>query len=196
MEESRTSGWRNEHAVVKVKMTIVKRPVREGGTSEQRRPVIQCGKGFEHKGVRDRGRLDVASQGEIKGVDNHGVREDGSIGIILGSIKVIFSRKSIGWSHLCTRGNLPDNIKVLDEEGPMSLLAREFVRIFQVGQVLVVGEDRNGMGSPLQILFPFCKDEDDSKEFLIIDVIISFSNGEGLGKVSAGMKISSNIRLH
>ena len=46
-------------------------------------------------------------------------------------------------SQLYPRGDLPDNIKVLEEEGPASLVTRECVRILEVGQVLMVGENRN-----------------------------------------------------
>ena len=40
MEEGRAGRGRNIHPVVKVKMTIIKCPVREGGMSEQRGPLI------------------------------------------------------------------------------------------------------------------------------------------------------------
>ena len=56
---------------------------------------------------------------------------------------------------MCSRGNLPDNVEILEEEGPAHLAMREFVRILEVGQVFMVSEDRNRMWGALQVLFPF-----------------------------------------
>ena len=55
MEEGRASRGRNIHLLVKVKMAIIERPVREDGTSEQRGSFIQSHKSLENKGVRSGG---------------------------------------------------------------------------------------------------------------------------------------------
>ena len=46
---------RNIHSFAKVKMAIIERPVREGGTGEQRGSLIQSCKSLEDKGVRGGG---------------------------------------------------------------------------------------------------------------------------------------------
>ena len=66
-------------------------------------------------------------------------------------------RESICESHLHARGDPPDNVEVLEEEGPVSLLTREFVGVFEVGQIFVVSENEDGMDGALQILLPFCQ---------------------------------------
>ena len=58
-------------------------------------------------------------------------------------------RESISRSHVSSRGDSPDDIKVLKKKGPVSLSLREFVRVFEIGQVLMIGEDRNRVGSSL-----------------------------------------------
>ena len=110
---------------------------------------------------------------EIKGVDDHGVRKDGSISIVLSGVEVIPLRESISRPHVGARGDFPDDIKVLKKKGPASLSSREFARDFEIGQVLVIGEDRDRVRSPLQVLFPLSKSEDNGKEFPIIDVVIT-----------------------
>ena len=115
----------------------------------------------------------MASQCEVKGVDDHGVRKDGSGSIVLHSVKMIPLRETVSRSHMSSRSNLPDDIKVLKKKGPLSLLSREFMRVLEIGQVFMISEDGDRMRSPLQILFPFSKSEDNSKEFLIIDVIVA-----------------------
>ena len=60
----------------------------------------------------------------------------------------------------------------------------------------MVGEDRDGVRSSLQVLLPLDKSEDDGKELAIIYVVITLCRGEGLGKVSAGVEVACVIRLH
>ena len=196
MKQGRASGGGYKHAVAEVKMSVVKRPVQEGGASEQGRTVGQGGTCLKYKGIRGRGGFDVTGQCEVEGADYHGVRKDGSVCSVLSGVEVIPPRESISRPHVSPWGDSPNEIKVLKKKRPASLSAGEFARVFEVGQILVIGEDRNWVRSPLQVLFPFNKGEDNSEELPIIYVIIVFSQGEGLGKVGTGVKVHSLIRLH
>ena len=69
---------------------------------------------------------------EIKRVDDHGFRQDGSISVVSCGVKVIPSGESISGSHVSPRGDLPDKIKVLKKEGPSSLATREFTRVLEI----------------------------------------------------------------
>ena len=109
---------------------------------------------------------------------------------------MILSRKGISGSHLCPRGNLPDNVKILEKEEPASLAMRELARILEVGQVLMVSEDGNRMWGVLQVLFPFAQGKDDGKKLSIIDIIVSFCCREGFGEVCTGVKVTRGVRLH
>ena len=117
----------------------------------------------------------MVSQCKVKSVDDHGVRKDGSIGIVLSGVKMISPRESISRPHMSSRGDFPDNVKVLKKKGPVSLSSREFARVLEIGQVLMISEDGDRVRSSLQILFPFRKSEDNSKEFPIIDVVVALS---------------------
>ena len=75
----------------------------------------------------------MTRESEVEGIDDQRVREDGSVCVINSGIQVIFSRKGISRSHLCSWGNLPDNVKILEKEGPVSLATREFAWILKVG---------------------------------------------------------------
>ena len=94
---------------------------------------------------------------EVKGIDDHRIWEDGGVCIVGGGIQVILLRKGISRSHLCSWGNLPDDVKILEKERPASLAMREFVQILEVGQVLMISEDRDRMWGALQVLFPFAR---------------------------------------
>ena len=89
--------------------------------------------------------MDVTREGEVEGIDDHRVWEDRSVCIVGSGIQVILSRKGVGRSHLCSWSNLPDDVKILEKEGPASLATREFAQVLEVGQVLMVSEDRDRM---------------------------------------------------
>ena len=72
----------------------------------------------------------VTREGEIESIDDHWIRDDGSIYVVSHGIQMILSRESVHRSHLCSRGHLPDNVKILEKERPTSLTTREFSRIF------------------------------------------------------------------
>ena len=103
---------------------------------------------------------------------------------------MILSRKGISGSHLCSQGNFPDDVEVLEKEGPASLMTRELARVLEVGQVLMVSEDGDRMWGALQVLFPFTQSKDDGEKLSIIDVIVSFCCREGLGEVCAWTKVT------
>ena len=122
----------------------------------------------------------MAGQHEVEGVNDHGVGKNGSISIVPSGIKVIPPGESISGSHVSPWGNLPDKIKVLKKQGPAGLPSGEFARILEIREVLVIGEDGDGVRSPLQVLFPFHKSEDNGEELSIVNVVVTFGRGEGL----------------
>ena len=71
-------------------------------------------------------------------------------------------------------------VEVLKEHHPPSLAARQFLRLAEVSEVFVIYEQSDGMSSSLQVMSPVFKSMDDGEQFLIIDVIVSFSGGESL----------------
>ena len=72
----------------------------------------------------------MSGQCEVEGVDDHGIWKDGGIHIIFSGIEVVPPRESISRSHVQSRGDFPDEIKVLKKKGPVSLSSREFSRVF------------------------------------------------------------------
>ena len=52
------------------------------------------------------------------------------------------------------------------------------------------------MGGSLEVVAPMVKGVDNGKQLSIINIIVAFSRGEGLGEISARMKIPITIPLH
>ena len=93
---------------------------------------------------------------------------------------MILPRKSVSGSHVGPRGDVPNEIKVLEKKRPASLSSGEFARVLEVRQIFMIGEDGDGMRSPLQVLFPLNKGEDNGEELSIIYVVVALGRGEGL----------------
>ena len=129
----------------------------------------------------------MLSKSEVQGIDDNRFRNNGGINIIQGSVNEIAMREGISGGHFGTREDFPDNIKVLEEEGPASLVSRQLARVLYIRKVFVVSDDGDRMGDSLDILLPFLQCEDHGKEFSIIDVIVSFSRDKCLGEICAWM---------
>ena len=60
----------------------------------------------------------------------------------------------------------------------------------------MVGEKGDGMRSSLEVVAPMVKGVDNSKQLSIVNIVVAFGRGEGLGEVSARVKIPIVISLH
>ena len=50
---------------------------------------------------------------EVKSLDDHWIRDNGNINIVISHVNEVFSRKGVSGCHLCPRCDLPADIKVL-----------------------------------------------------------------------------------
>ena len=101
------------HSSLKVEAAILKGPISEGRTREQRGAILHSLDCFQNKGVgRGRG-FDMACKGEVKCLDNHWIRDNGDINIVISSVDEVFSRNGVSGCHLCPRCDLPVDIEVL-----------------------------------------------------------------------------------
>ena len=73
---------------------------------------------------------------------------------------------------------------------------RKFVRIFDIGEIFMISDNRDRVGGSLQGMFPFGESKDNSKKFPVIDIIVTFCWQEGFGEVSARVKIPIGVLLH
>lgn len=60
----------------------------------------------------------------------------------------------------------------------------------------MIGEQGDGVTGALEVVTPVVQGVDNSKQFAIINVVVTFHGREGLGQVCAGMEISIIILLH
>jgi hypothetical protein len=59
----------------------------------------------------------------------------------------------------------------------------------------MIGDDSDLMSGTLKVLFPLRQGKNNSEKLLIVDIVISFSSNEHLGKVCTRMEIGVSILL-
>ena len=64
------------------------------------------------------------------------------------------------------------------------------MRLSEVREVLVVGEDLDRERGAMEVVAPSFQGANDSKKLTVVDVVIPFRGGERLGKVGTGMPIT------
>ena len=69
-------------------------------------------------------------------------------------------------------------VKVTQVKEPPGLASVQFLGLAEVCQVLVIGEYLYQEGETMKVVLPGLQGLDDSKEFPIIDVIVSFCRNE------------------
>ena len=101
------------HSSLKVEVAILKGPVSKGRMREQRGAILHILDHFQNKRVGRGRRLDMACEGEVKGLDDHWIWDNGDINIVISSVNEVFLRKGISGCHQCPRCDLPADIKIL-----------------------------------------------------------------------------------
>ena len=71
-------------------------------------------------------------------------------------------------------------VKVSEVDEPSCLLAIERLGLAEVGKILVVCENLYRERRAMEVVMPGFQGADDHKEFLVIDVVVSFSRRERL----------------
>ena len=99
----------------------------------------------------------------------------------------ILARESTCGAHTRTWGDHPFNVKVLEKESPMSLMMGEFTRVLYIRKIFVVSNDGNRERGALKIVFPLRESKNDCKEFVVINIIVAFGEGECFREVSTKM---------
>ena len=68
--------------------------------------------------------------------------------------------------------------------------------LFEIPQVLMIRYYSYWVFHAREVVAPLFQSLDDSEEFSVIDVVVSFSGREGGGMISTGVKVSVRILLY
>ena len=104
------------------------------------------------------------------------VRVDCNItSISLFRIDILLSSESIWFGAKMTRAKPDDTVKLEEILGPLCLSPGQYLGSRKILKVLIIHNNINGIGRTFQIVLPNLEDFKDSKQFLIMYVIIQLA---------------------
>ena len=158
-------------------------PVSEPGAKGKRDVLVHRLEGLENKGVARGCGLNAVGKGGVNQVDKEGWWQEGDIGVvrIIRGEEVRPAREGIGASEKFSGHMDHLQVEVSKVDEPTCLAAVECLGLAKVGKVFVVGEDLYGERGAMKVMAPGLQGADDSEEFAIINIVVSFCRGEGLG---------------
>ena len=81
-------------------------------------------------------------------------------------------------------------IKVSEVNEPLCLMTVECLGLSKVGEVLVISEHLHQKERSMEVMSPGFQGADDSEEFSVVDIIVSFCRGEQLREVGTWVPFS------
>jgi hypothetical protein len=111
------------------------------------------------------------------------MRVNSSIVLIppLFGIDVPASSKGIRFSSKFSRMETYEEVELVEEFRPTSLMAREEFCGSEVLKILMVRDDVNRLGRALKVVSPGPESFIDSEKFLIVGIVIEFQSGQHPG---------------
>ena len=127
--------------------------------------------------------MELVGEGGINEVDEECIREQGDHLIVrIGRGDMIRSTRQGIWStEILARYVFECEVKLREVKQPSSLATIQIMRLAEVSQVFVVHKDPDRSGGTEKVVAPSIQGSHDSKQLLVIDVIVAFSRAERLG---------------
>ena len=172
-------------------------PVREAGTEGERDVFVHGLEGLEDKGVACRHRLDTVGEGNVNNIDEKGRgKESNSIIVVVGGGKEVgTAREGIRAGEEFSWDVDHFQVEVSKVNEPTGLSLVEVLGEMEVGEVCMVGEDLDREKGSMKVVLPGFQGMNNTKEFSVVDVVVSFCRGERLGEVGAGVPVAVQVGL-
>ena len=88
--------------------------------------------------------------------------EQGDLSVIIIGFNFIFSRESVGGSHVNSSFHTPSNIVLLEEQPPSGLPAAKILGLFEISQVLMIRYDGYWVLRASEVVAPLLQGLNDS----------------------------------
>ena len=139
----------------------------------------------------------AVGEGGVNEVDKEGQWEEGDIGIVrvIRGEEVGAAGEGVGTSKKLSGDVDHFEVKISKVDKPTRLATVKRLGLTEIGQVLVVGKDLYGKGGTMEIVAPRFQGANDGEEFTVIDIIVSFGGGEGLGEIGTRVPVTVGISL-
>ena len=157
-------------------------PVSEPRVERKRNVLMHGLEGLEDKGITCGSRFDAMREGGVDEVNEKGRWKKGDVsvvGIIRGE-KIRAAGKGIRPGEEFPGDVDHFEVKVCQVNEPTRLSAIERLGLSEVGEVLMVSEDLYREQGAVEVMAPGLQGVNDSKEFAIIDIVVTLGRREGL----------------
>ena len=116
--------------------------------------------------------------------------------VVITGLDVIFPREGIGGSHINSLFYSPSNVIFLEEQPPPGLSVAKILGLFEIPQVLMICYYGYRVFHASEVMAPLFQGLDNSKQFSVVDVVVSFGGRKGGGMISTRVKVSVRVLLH
>ena len=129
-------------------------PIGEVGTEGKRDVVVHGLEGLENEGITCRGRLDTVGEGDVNNIDKEGWRKESNSIVVAVRVgkEVRMAREGIGAGEEFPWDMDHFQVEVGKVNEPTGLSPVEVLGGTEVGKVLMVGEDLDGEGRPVEVV--------------------------------------------
>ena len=110
---------------------------------------------------------------KIEAADELGFEQNFIFIIALPRVKVMASRQCVGFGVLLAGHITEGKMIVCEFREPTSLSVVKFLRLLEIGKVLMIGPDLKGMCCAHEVMTPLGKGDHDREHFSIINLIIA-----------------------
>ena len=131
-------------------------PIGEAGTEWKRDVVVHRLEILENEGVTCRGGLDTVGEGDVNNIDKEGWRKESNVIVV-----IVRVGKEVGTAREGIRAGkeFPGDVdhfqvEVGKVDEPMSLSSVEVLGGTEIGKVLMVGENLDREGRPVEVVAP------------------------------------------
>ena len=151
---------------------------------------------LEDKGVGLGRVADTLVQFGVNEIDKHGVgEEDGRRIVRFVGVEIRAAGQGVRSGKKTARDVDDLEIEVRKIEQPSCLATVEVLCLTEIRQVLVVRKDLYGERGAVEVVSPGLQGADDSEEFSVVDIVVSFRRDERLREVGVGVPVAVGIGL-
>ena len=157
-------------------------PVSESGSKGERNVLVHRLESLEDEGVTCGSGFNAMGEGGVDEVNKKGGRKEGDVGVVrvIRREKIRAAGEGVGPSQEFSGDMDHFEVEVCKVNKPACLSAIKCLGLSEISEVFMVGEDLYRERRAKKVMAPGFQGANDSEEFVIIDIVVPLSRGEGL----------------
>jgi hypothetical protein len=154
---------RDIEALLEVEFPFLEKTILLVSTGKKRGFLIDDLEGGEDKGVRGGGQGDLIREENIDGVGKEVVGKECKLQVVVSGVDIVMVGKGVSGTHLSPQGVMEMQVEVLQEQVLVCLAVRRLMWLTEIREILVARQDRDDVGSSVEVMLPFLQGVDNSQ---------------------------------